>query len=453
MKIIIVGCGKVGETLAAVLSQEGYDITIIDKREEVVDKLCNQYDIMGCVGNGASYLIQVEAEVQNADLMIAVTGSDELNLLCCLVAKMAGNCHTIARIKNPEYSNEANYIKEELGLAMVINQELAAAMEMSRVLKFPSAIEIDTFAKGRVELLRFKIPSGSILDDITLSGLHDKIKCNVLVCTVERDGEVVIPRGDYTLRAGDVISIVATAKDESIFFRKIGLQSNQVKSVLIVGGGEISYYLAKILISAGIQVKIVEKRLERCEELSELLPKATIIHGDGTNKELLEEEGIGQTEGFVSLTDFDEENVILSLYAKKRGNRKIITKINRIAFEEVIDSLELDSTIYPKDITAEYILQYVRAMKNSIGSNVETLHRIIDNKAEALEFIVRENFRGKDIPLQELPIKPEILIACINHNGQIMLPRGKDVMRLGDTVIVITAKKGLNDINDILMTK
>ena len=449
----IVGCGKVGETLAAVLSQEGNDITVIDRREEVVDDLCNRYDIMGYVGNGVSYTVQADADIKHADLMIAVTGSDELNLLCCLIAKKAGNCHTIARVRNPEYNNELGFIKEELGLAMVINQEYAAAMEISRVLKFPSAIEIDTFAKGRVELLRFKIPAFSTLDDMSLYEMHNKLKCNVLVCTVERDGQIVIPKGDYIIRSGDVISIVSTAKEENVFFRKIGILSNQVKNVLIVGGGEIGYYLAKILSSAGIQVKLLEKRRERCEELSELLPRATILHGDGTNKQLLDEEGIAQTEGFVTLTDFDEENVILSLYARKRGIRKIVTKINRIAFDEVIETLDLDTTIYPRDITAEYILQYVRAMKNSIGSNVETLHRIIDNKVEALEFIIRSNFRGKDIPLAELPIRPDILVACIYRRGKIILPRGKDVMQEGDSVVVVTVNKGLNDINDIFMAK
>lgn len=453
MKIIIVGCGKVGETLAAVLSQEGNDITIIDKREAVVERLCNEYDIMGTVGNGASYSVQAEAEIGSADLMIAVTGSDELNLLCCLIAKKAGNCHTIARVRNPEYKDELSFIKEELGLAMVINQEQAAAMEIARVLKFPSAIEIDTFAKGRVELLRFKVPSGSVLDHLTLNEMHSKIKCNVLVCTVERDGRAMIPKGDDSLRAGDVISIVATAKDENIFFKKIGLQTNQVKNVMIVGGGEIAYYLCGMLTSAGIQVKLLEKKLERCEELCEALPKVTVIHGDGTNKQLLEEEGISQTEGFVALTDFDEENVILSLYAKKCGCRKIVTKINRFIFEEVIEGLDLDTTLYPRDITAEYILQYVRAMKNSIGSNVETLHRIIDNQAEALEFIIRRNFQMQNVPLQELPLKPGILVACINRGGEIILPRGKDVMQEGDTVVVVTAQKGLNDIKDIFLTK
>lgn len=453
MKIIIVGCGKVGETLASVLSQEGNDITIIDKKEDVVERLCNQYDIMGSVGNGASYCVQLEADIEHADLMIAVTGADELNLLCCLIAKKAGNCHTIARVRNPEYNDELNFIKEELGLAMVINQELAAAMEIARVLKFPSAIDIDTFSRGRVELLRFRIPEDSVLHNLTLTELHNKVKCNVLICTVERGRDIMIPKGDDVLRTGDVISIVATAKDESQFFKKIGIQTNQVKNVLIVGGGEIAYYLTRILSSSGIQVKILEKRMERCEELCEILPKATIIHGDGTNKQLLEEEGLAQTQGFVALTDFDEENVILSLYAKKCGCRKTVTKINRFVFDEVIESLDLDTTIYPRDITAEYILQYARAMKNSIGSNVETLHRIMDNKAEALEFVIRDNFRMPNVSLQDLPIKPGILVACINRKGQIILPRGKDVLQEGDTVVVITAQKGLNDVNDILAAK
>lgn len=451
MKIIIIGCGKVGETLASALSQEGNDITIIDKQEDVVDSLCNQYDIMGYVGNGASYSVQLEADIEHADLMIAVTGADELNLLCCLIARKAGNCHTIARVRNPEYNNELRFIKEELGLAMVINQELAAALEISRVLKFPSAIEIDTFSKGRVELLRFKIPAGSVLDGLNLIEMHERLRCNVLVCTAERGGQVIIPKGDYVLKAGDVLSIVAAAADQNLFFKKIGIHTNQVKSVMIIGGGKISYYLSRILISSGIKVKLIERQKERCEELCDLIPKATVIHGDGTSQQLLEEEGISTVEGLVALTDFDEENVLLSLYARNHGVRKVITKINHIAFDEVINSLDLDTLIYPRETTAEYILQYARAMKNSIGSNVETLHRIIDNKAEALEFIIRENFQHRNIPLQELPIKQDVLIACITHNGRTVLPRGRDVMQQGDSVIVVTARKGLNDINDIFM--
>lgn len=453
MKIIIVGCGKVGETLAAVLSQEGDDITVIDRKEDVVERLCNVYDIMGYVGNGAGYSTQQEAGIKDADLLIAVTGADELNLLCCLIAKKAGNCQTIARVRTPEYNSELRFIKEELGLAMVMNQELATAMEIARVLKFPSAIDIDTFARGRVDLLRFKIPQGSVLNNLTLNEMHSKVKSNVQVCTLEHNGKVIIPSGDDVMRAGDVISIVSTSRDEQLFFRRIGLHTDQVRNVLIVGGGEIAYYLARILCPAGIQVKIVERRMERCEELCELLPKATIIHGDGSNRQLMEEEGIEQTEGFVALTDFDEENVILSLYARKCGCRKVVTKVNRLVFDEVIDSLEMDTTVCPRDITAEAILQYVRAMKNTIGSNVETLHRIIDNQAEALEFVIRDNFRMTEVPLQDLPLKPGILVATINREGHIILPRGKDVIRQRDTVVVITTRRGLNDINDILQTK
>ena len=453
VRIIIVGCGKVGETLAAELSQEGDDITVIDRKEDKVERLCNAYDIMGCTGNGAGYSTQLEAGIKEADLLIAVTGSDELNLLCCLLARKAGNCQTIARVRTPEYSSELRYLKEELGLAMVLNQELATAMELARVLKFPSAIDIDTFAKGRVDLLRFRIPADSPLDQMTLNEMHSRLKSNVLVCTLEHGGEILIPTGDSRMEAGDVISIVAASREETPFFRKIGLQTNQVKNVLIVGGGQISYYLARLLCPAGIRVKIIERQMKRCEELCELLPKATIIHGDGTNRQLLEEEGIEQTEGFVALTDIDEENVILSLYAKKCGCRKVITKVNRLSFDEVIDSLDLDTRVCPRDITAESILQYVRSVKNSIGSNVETLHRISDNQAEALEFVIRDNFRMKEVSLQDLPLKPGILIASINRGGQIILPRGKDVIREGDTVIVITTRKGLNDINDILQIK
>lgn len=453
VRIIIVGCGKVGETLAAELSQEGDDITVIDRKEDKVERLCNAYDIMGCTGNGAGYSTQLEAGIKEADLLIAVTGSDELNLLCCLLARKAGNCQTIARVRTPEYSSELRYLKEELGLAMVLNQELATAMELARVLKFPSAIDIDTFAKGRVDLLRFRIPADSPLDQMTLNEMHSRLKSNVLVCTLEHGGEILIPTGDSRMEAGDVISIVAASREEIPFFRKIGLQTNQVKNVLIVGGGQISYYLARLLCPAGIRVKIIERQMKRCEELCELLPKATIIHGDGTNRQLLEEEGIEQTEGFVALTDIDEENVILSLYAKKCGCRKVITKVNRLSFDEVIDSLDLDTRVCPRDITAESILQYVRSVKNSIGSNVETLHRISDNQAEALEFVIRDNFRMTEVSLRDLPLKPGILIASINRGGQIILPRGKDVIREGDTVIVITTRKGLNDINDILQIK
>ena len=449
MKIIIVGGGKVGETLVADLSREGHDITVIDRHDNVVEQICDRYDVMGLSGNGASYTILQEADIEHADLVIAATGHDELNLFVCLLARKAGNCQTIARVHNPEYNRAVNFIKDELGLALVINQEFASAQEAARVLRFPSAIEINTFAKGKVELLHFRIPQGSILDGLDLYSMHERLACNVLVCTLEREGSMTIPQGNTILKAGDVISIVAPLEEQERFFSKIGLETHAVRNVMIIGGGDVALYLARMLLNTGIQVKVLEKNLKRCEELAERIPKATIIHGDGTDKELLDEEGIRYTEGVVCLTGIDEENVVLSLYAKTCGVRKIITKVNRVAFEEVFESLNLDTMISPKNITAELIVQYVRAMQNSFGSNIETLHRIMDDQAEALEFMIRDNFTRQEVPLSELSLKPGVLVGAIYRNGRFILPRGRDVIKLGDTVLIITTLKGVNDIGDV----
>lgn len=450
MKIIIVGLGKVGQNLAAELSKEGNDITVIDHNEETVQEFASQYDLMGIVGNGASYSTQMEAEIADTDLLIAVTGSDEMNLLCCLIAKKAGNCHTIARVRNPEYGTEISFIKEELGLAMVINPELAAAGEIARSLQFPSAIDVDSFAKSRVNLLKFRVPEDSILDHLRLADLSSRIRSNVLICAVERGEDVIIPDGNFVIRAKDLVTIVAESADANAFFRQVGIISNQVKNIMIVGGSDIAYYLAKKLLDTGIKVKIVEKNMKRCEALCELLPRATIVYGDGTDKEILLEEGLEKYESVAALTNIDEENILLSLYAKKVGGMKVVTKINRIAFDEVIREMDLDTIIHPKNITSEHIIRYVRSMKNSMGSNVETLHKIIDNKAEALEFVIRDHSRVTDLPLLELKIKKGILVACISRRGKVIIPRGSDQMLVGDTVIIVTRHKGLNDIEDIL---
>lgn len=449
MKIIVVGCGKVGEKLCGDLCREGHDVTVVDRNDSIVNQVCDRYDVMGFCGNGASYMVLMDADIEHADLVIAVTGSDEVNLLICLIARKAGHCQTIARVQNPEYNQEAEFLKEELGLALLINQEFASAQEVARVLKFPSAIEINTFAKGRVELLHFRIPKDSILDGMTLNELHSSLKCHVLVCTQERDGEMLIPQGDTILQSGDVISIVAPGDEQAEFFRKIGLDTHAVKNAMIAGGGDIAYYLARILVRSGIQVKIIEKDLKRCEALAEKLPKATIVHGDASDKDLLVEEGIDRIESFVALTGIDEENVILSLLARSRGIRKIVTKVDRTAFAEVFDQLDLDTMIAPKNITAEHILTYVRAMQNSLGSNIETLHRMMDDQAEALEFLIRDSFTHQNIPLKDLKFKPGVLVGCITRGRQIILPRGDDVIRSGDTAVIITTRKGLSDIDDI----
>lgn len=451
MNIIIAGCGKVGRALAEQLSREKHDITVIDRKPEAIQQITNIADVRGVVGNGASFEIQMDAGIDTADLMIAVTDADEVNLLCCLIAKKAGGCQTIARVRNPVYHHEIHHIKDELGLSMVINPEWAAAMEMARLLRFPSAIDIDTFANGRIELLRFQLEEQNPLCNNKIKDLHMLSRCEVLICIVERGNEVLIPSGEVELKAGDMISVVASPVNASRFFKTIGIETNQVKNTMIIGGGKISFYLAKRLLEMGIQVKIIEKDRDACERLCEILPKAMIINGDGTDRELLAEEGLAKAEGFAALTNMDEENVMLALYAKSMSKAKKITKINRNTFDTIISSLNIGSLIYPKHITSETILQYVRAMQNSIGSNVETLYRLVDGNAEALEFVIKGKSEVTDIPLQELQLKPHILVCAINRKGKIIIPKGQDCIQEGDSVVIITTDCGAyKDIRDIM---
>ncbi len=452
MNIIIVGCGKVGHKIAEKLSyEEDLNITVVDQRNSVITDIVSKYDAMGVAGDCINVEILEEAGIRQADILIAVTGSDELNFTTCLLAKKLGGCKTIARFRKPEYRTTVNLFKDDLGLAMVINSDISAAQEISRVLKFPNAIQIDTFAKGRVEILKFRIAEDSILCDLKLSDMSSKLNCDVLVCGVERNSEAFIPGGDFVLKGGDLVSIVATFKNCSILFKKIGIKTNKVKDTTIIGGGVIGYYLADLLIKSGIDVKIVEIKKERCEELSALLPKATVICGDGTDYDLLIEEGIEYADSVVALTNIDEENILLSLFARSKTNGKLITKINRIEYDEVIKKLDLDTIVFPKNIVAENVLKFVRAANNSIGSsNIQTIHFILDGKAEALEFVVNENSRVSEKTLAELSIKKGILIACINRNGKMIIPKGSDSISIGDTVIVVTKNTGLKDINDIL---
>ena len=451
MNIIIAGCGKVGRALAEQLSREKHDITVIDRKPEAIQQITNIEDVRGVVGNGASFEIQMDAGIDTADLMIAVTDADEVNLLCCLIAKKAGGCQTIARVRNPVYHHEIHHIKDELGLSMVINPEWAAAMEMARLLRFPSAIDIDTFANGRIELLRFQLEEQNPLCNNKIKDLHMLSRCEVLICIVERGKEVLIPSGEVELKAGDMISVVASPVNASRFFKTIGIETNQVKNTMIIGGGKISFYLAKRLLEMGIQVKIIEKDRDACERLCEILPKAMIINGDGTDRELLAEEGLAKAEGFAALTNMDEENVMLALYAKSMSKAKKITKVNRNTFDTIIGSLNIGSLIYPKHITSETILQYVRAMQNSIGSNVETLYRLVDGNAEALEFVIKGKSEVTDIPLQELQLKPHILVCAINRKGKIIIPKGQDCIQEGDSVVIITTDCGAyKDIRDIM---
>lgn len=450
MNIIIVGCGKVGATLAEHLDQEGHNVVVVDNKASVIDNVTNFLDVMGVVGSGASYSVLVDAGIEKADLLIAVTGSDELNLLCCLVAQKAGRCHTIARVRNPLYNEEIDFIKEEMGLSMTINPELEAATEMAALINLPSAIEIDTFAKGNVELLRFQIPENSVLNNMKIMNILTDLHSKVLVCIVERDDEVFIPSGSFELRSKDIISIVASHKHAIDFFQKIGIHAERSKSIMLVGGSTLTVYLAKMLEDSDIKITIIEQNKDRCEELSNLLPNAMIINANATENNVLLEEGIETVDAFAALTNYDEENILLSLYAKKCSKAKVFTKITRMTYDNIVDELPLGIIINPKLVTAHRILQHVRAMENSKGSNVETLYKLIDNKVEALEFYARSNAKLLGIPLEKLRIKPNILVCCINRNGKIIIPNGKDYIQEGDTVVIVTTNKGLNDLNDIL---
>ena len=455
MKIIIVGCGKVGTSLVSQLSKEKHEITIIDRNTDVVTEVSNSYDVMGIVGNGVSYELQLEAGIEETDLLIAVTDSDEVNMLTCLVAKKVGGLKnrdfgTIARVRNPLYSKEVNYIKDELGLATTINPEFASAMEISRLIRFPSASKVDTFAKGKVELVKMEVPEGSPLDGLSLIDIGKRYSMPVLIGIVERGEDVLIPRGNFVLKAGDKISIIATPETARNFFHKLGLATKGAKNVMIVGGGTIAIYLAEELLKSGISVKIVDWNRERCEELSERLPGAAIICGDASNQDVLLEEGIRNVDAFVALTGIDETNVFLALFAKRVSKAKVISKVNRISFDEIIEEFNPGSIIYPKNITSDYIVRYVRAKSNSIGSNVETLYRLMDGKVEALEFSIRKDSPVAGIPLMELKLKKNVLIACINRRGKIEIPNGRSVIREGDTVVIITTTSGFSDIQDVL---
>ena len=450
LKIIIVGCGKVGANLVDQLSKEGHDITVIDKKAEKIQDITNIYDVMGLVGNGASYSTQMEAGIEETDLIIAVTDSDELNLLCCTVAKRVGKCAAIARVRTPDYSEETGYLREQLGLALIINPELEAAREVARILYLPTALEVNSFAHGQAELVKFKVPEGNLLNGLSLAYLGKNITNDILICAVERNGEVYMPNGDFVLQSGDVVSFVSERHIARDFLKQIGLATRQVKDTMIIGASKAAYYLAKELLNMGISVKIIEKEKENCESLSVKLPKAIIINGDGTDPDILKEEGIETVQSFIPLTGIDEENIMLTLYAKQVSKAKVVTKINRVNYKQVINNLDLGSLVYPKYITSEAIIAYVRAKKNSMGSNIETLYHMFDSRVEAIEFIVEENPKVSGVPIKDLKLKKDVLISFINHNGHIIIPTGNDEIEDGDTVMIVTKNTGFTGIDDIV---
>ncbi|MDD6381072.1 MAG: Trk system potassium transporter TrkA [Lachnospiraceae bacterium] len=449
LHIIIVGCGKVGHTLIAQLTKEGNDITIIDESEQKIADITNQYDVMGIVGNGASYSVQKEAGIDDTDLLVAVTDSDELNLLCCTIATRIGRCSAIARVRNPEYSTEINYLRDRLGLAMIINPEMEAAMEVARILYLPSALEVNSFAHGEAQMIKFKVKDDSKLVGRAICNVSKDTK-NILFTTVFHDGNVIIPNGNYVFAAGDMVSLVTSRHNGKNALNDLGVPTANVRDCMIIGGGKAAYYLATQLIRENISVKIIERDQERCEKLSELLPNAIIIHGDGTSADLLKEEGVETVDAFVPLTGIDEENILLTLHAKHVSEAKVVTKINRFAFQDVIDTLDLGSVVYPRIITSEAIIAYARAKRASMDSNIETLYHMYNDTVEAIEFRIGRPSAVTGTPLKDLKLRGHLMVSFISRNGQIIFPKGEDTIEVGDTVMIVTTHTGFSDIVDIL---
>ncbi|MBO5364133.1 MAG: Trk system potassium transporter TrkA [Clostridia bacterium] len=450
MNIILVGCGKVGDALAHKLTREGHNLTVIDTNAEKIQNMTEKLDIMGVLGNGSSIAVLEEAGLEEADVFIAVTGSDELNLLCCMFAKKAGQCRAVARVRNPLYSKELEFIRQQLGISTIINPELATAREISRLLRFPAANKIDTFADGKVRLIKFKLEDAHGVDEMPLKDIPGRMGCDVLICAVERGHEVIIPDGEFILKNEDMVTVLATQEKANEFFKKLGLPITPAKNAMIVGGGDIGFYLAKELLHHHIQVRMIEKDIKRCEELAELLPEATVLHGDATDRQFLLTEGLQMADAFVSLTDLDEENIMLAMFAKKQGVLTTATKINRLEFDDIIEELDIGSVVYPKYIICDFIVQHIRALQNESGSNVKTLYQILDDRVEALEFTVHQESKVTNVPLAELSLKPNQLICCITRGEQVIIPRGSDTIQVGDTVIVVTLAQGLQDLTDIL---
>ncbi len=451
MKIIVVGCGKIGKTIVASLVKERHDVLVIDNDPKVVTSVTDSYDVMGICGNGTSYDKLEEAGVAGAELFIAVTNSDELNMLSCFAAKRLGAKHTVARIRSSEYNTKSlGFMKDSLELSLVINPELLTAEALYNVLKLPSATKVETFSGGAFEMAEIIVKQGSQLDGITMIELRKKIKEHFLISAVQRGKNVYIPNGLFRLHYGDKIGITATGGDMNDLLKDLGILHKQARDVMILGAGEITYYLAKRLIADRTAVKVIEKDEERCDEFCELVDKAFVINGDGMNQEVLMEEGIDTTDAFVALSGNDETNILISSYANTREVPKIITKVNRRELTPIAEKLGLDCLISPKTIIADTLVRYARALQNSLGSNVETLYSLMNGGAEALEFNVAADFPKLGVALKDIKLKQSVLIAGISRGYEAFIPGGDDSIELGDKVIVIAAGQRLYDLKDIL---
>ena len=450
MKIIIVGAGKVGLTLAETLRHERHDIAVIDPDRAVIEYAETEYDVLGIVGSGASCEDLRSAGAERADLLIAASSQDEINILSCALASRLGTRRCIARIRDPRLTVQFSFLNTELGISAMVNPEYDAASEISRMIRMPSAIKVDSFAKGRMDLAEVKIDAGSPMDGLSLFMLPKVVKAKILICAVSRGTDVFIPSGDFVLHAGDRIHVTAPHAELASFFRSVGAATSRIRCVLIIGGGRIAFYLTKQLLDSGVSVKIVEVDRARCEELSSAFPKAKIVCGDGTDQELLIGEGLCSADACIALTGIDEENIILSMYARSQSRAKVIAKVNKLSLKRMSSSVGLDSLVSPRLLTANTIIQYVRAVQNSGGSNISTLYRLVEDRVEAIEFLANASSRLLNIPLRELSLKKDLLIAGIIRGSRVIIPGGDDCICPGDSVIVVTANRFFQDLDEIL---
>lgn len=452
MKIIVVGCGKIGTTILSNLVSEGHDVVAVDNNAETISDITNIYDVMGVCGNGVDCDVLAEAGVESAELFVSVTGSDEFNMLSCFIAKRMGAKQTIARIRNPEYNdNSFGFLKQNLNLSVAINPELLAAKELYNLLKLPAAAKVETFSKRNFEMIELRLRPDSKLDGMTLIELKKKYPHNYLICAVKRGDSVYIPDGNFVLKQGDKIAVAATISELLKFLKSIDMLKKQARNVMILGASTTSFYLTKMLLAGGNNVKIIEKNPARCEQFAELLPSAVIINGDGAQQELLLEEGIGSMDAFVSLTGMDEQNILISYFATSQDVARVITKINRDEFGAMADKLGLDSVISPRLSTSNVILRYARALKNSLGSSMETLYKFMDGSAEAMEFIVTPDCEIINKPLKELNLKPNTLIAGIVRGRKTIIPAGDDEILPNDNVIVVVAGHRIDNLTEIIL--
>ena len=451
MRILVVGDGKVGHTIAEQLIREKHDVVIIDQDDEVLTKCEDTLDVICVRGNGANAKVLLDAQADRADILIATTASDETNMLCGLIAKRLGTKYIIARIRDPEYNDSLTLLQRELGIDMALNPERATALEIGRLLRFPFASNIESFAKGRVEMVEFRaqehdVVTGHALKDLArMRGLPQ-----VLYAVIERDGRVIIPTGDFIIQAGDRVHVAGDMVTITAYFQYLGKNSLRIRRVMLLGGGRISYYLAKMLVPMGIRVSMIEINERKANHLSELLPEVNVIYGDGTDQELLDQEGLKDMDAFVTLSDRDEENLMTGLFAVRQGVPKVIVKNNRVAYVDLINSLGLDSVVSPRSITCANILRYVRGRVNSEGTKVERLYRLMDGKAEALEFIARAGDPYIGIPLKDLRTRPGVLVAVIVRKGQVIVPFGNDHIEAGNSVVILSRDSGIKDLNEVI---